>query len=85
MSATRQYEVRRCRGKTQEIAVFCEGGLDWPGGILLDGRFLHNDCVYSNSVSWMLLSSWVATQRYKIRLYRMKTQDVTVLSSGSLR
>ena len=85
MSATRQYKVRRCHIKTHEIAVFCGGGLDWPGGILLDGRFLHNHWVYSNSVSWRLLSSSVATQRYKVRLYRMKTQEVTVFCGGSLR
>ena len=85
MSATRQYKVRRCHIKAHEIAVFCGGGLDWPGGILLDGRFLHNHWVYSNSVSWRLLSSSVATQRYKVRLYRMKTQEVTVLCGGSLR
>ena len=85
MSATRQNKVLRCHIKTPEIAVFCGGGLDWPGGILLDGRFLHNHCVYSTSVSWRLLSSSVATQRYKVRLYRMKTQEVTVFCEGSLR
>ena len=85
MSATRQYKVRRCHIRTHEIAVFCGRGLDWPGGTLLDGRFLNNHCVYSNSVCWMLLGSSLATQRYKVRLYRMKTPEVTVFCGGSLR
>ena len=72
MSATRRYKVRLCHIKTHEIAVLCGGDLSSPGGILLDGRFLHNGWVYSNSVSWRLLGSTSATQRYEVRPYRMK-------------
>ena len=68
-----------------EIAGFCGGGVDWPGGILLDGRFLYNHWVYSNSVCWRLLGLSVATQRYKVRLYRMKTQEVSFFCGGNLR
>ena len=72
--------------KTQEVTVFCGGGINVnPGGILLDGRFLPNHEAYSNSVSWRLLGSEVATQRYKVRPYRMKTHEVTVFCGGSLR
>ena len=76
--------VRRCHIKTHEIAVFCGEDPDWPGGILLDRRSLHNHLVYSNFAFWRLLSSSVATQWYKVSLYRMQTQEVTVLSGGSL-
>ena len=50
----------------------------YPGGFSLNGRFLHNRCTDSNSVCWRLLGSSLATQRYKVRLYRMKTQEVMV-------
>ena len=85
-SATRRYKVRDCRIKTHEIAVFCGGGIKVnPGGILLDSRFLHNRCTDSNSDCGRLLGSISASQRYKVRPYRMKTQEVTVLCEGSLR
>ena len=85
-SATHRYKVRVCRIKTHEIAVFYERGINVnPGGILLNSRFLPNHCVYSNSVSRRLLGSSLATQRYKIRPYCMKSQEVTVFCEGSLR
>jgi len=83
MSATRWYKARLCHIKTHEIGVFCGGGLDSPGGILLDGRFLHNRWVYSNSVSWRLLGLSLATQWYMVCPYHMKTQEVADLCGGT--
>ena len=82
-SATRRYKVRVCRIKTHEIAVFYRGGIHVnPGGILLDGRFLHNRCTDSNSDYRRLLGLISASERYKVRLCRMKTQEVAVYSGG---
>ena len=81
--ATRQYKVRVCRIKAHEIAVFYGGGINVnPGGILLDGRFLHNRCTDSNSDFRRLLGLTSASQRYKVRLCRMKPQEVAVHSEG---
>ena len=82
-SATPRYKVRVCRIKTQEIAVFYGGSINVnPGGILLGGRFLHNRCTDSNSDSRRLLGLISASQRYKVRLHRMKAQEVAVHSGG---
>ena len=84
MSASRRYKVRLYRMKTQEVAVFYGGGHHVnPGGILLDGRFLHNHCPDSNSVCWRLLGRFSATQRYKVRPYAIKTDEVVVFCKGS--
>ena len=83
MPATRRYKVRVCRIKTHEIAVFYGGGINVnPGGILLDGRFLHNHCTDSNSDFRRLLGLISASQQYKVRLCRMETQEVAVRSGG---
>ena len=85
-SATRRYKVCDCRIKTHEIAVFCGGGINVnPGGILLNSRFLHNRCTDSDSDCGRLLGLISASQRYKVRHYRMKTLEVTVFCEGSLR
>ena len=52
------------------------GLISWR--ISLNGRFLNNGCTDSNSVCWRLLGSSLATQQYKVRPYRMKTQEVIV-------
>ena len=76
--------VRVCRIKTYEIAVFCGGGVNVnPGGILLDGRFLHNHFTESSSDCGRLLGLISALQRYKVRLSRIQTQEVAVQSGGS--
>ena len=83
-SGTRRYKVRVCRIKTHEIAVFYGGDINVnAGGTLLYGRLLHNRCTDSNSDFGRLLGLISASQRYKVRLYRMKTQEVTVHSGGS--
>ena len=69
--------------KTQEVPHFYGVGPDVNfGGILLDGRFLNNRFPDSNSVSWRLLGSFSASQRYKVRRCCMKPQDVTISCGG---
>lgn len=79
--ATWWQTVRPYCMKIEEVTGFCGGSLRWqyPGRILLNGRFLHNCCLYSNSVSWRLLGLSLATPQQKICAYRMKTQEVQVL------
>ena len=70
--------------KTQEVPVFYGGNHNVnPGGILLDCRLLHNCSSDSNSVSWRLLGSFLATQWYKVRPYAIKADEVVVLCGGS--
>ena len=82
-SATRRHKVCRWLLNTHEIAVFCRWGLDSPSRILLDDRFFQNCCSNSTSVFWKLFRSISASQQYKIRPYRMKTQEVTDSCGGS--
>jgi len=80
MLATRQYKVPLYRTKTHEVAVLCRGGQSSPGGILLDGCFLHNHWAYSNPVLWRLLGLIPATPRYNVCLYVVKTDGVIGLA-----
>jgi len=50
-----------------------------PGGILLDGRLLHDYLTDSSSVCGRLLGSTPATRREKVRLCGIKTQEIAVL------
>jgi len=50
----------------------------YPGGILLDSRFLHTGQTDFNSECGRLLGWSPATRWYKVRLCRMKTQEVMV-------
>jgi len=43
----------------------------------LDGRLLHNRCRDVDSVCGRLLGLMPAIQRYKVRLYRINTQEIT--------
>ena len=75
--ASQRYKVRLCRINTQEIAVFCREDLNCsPGDILLDGRLLHNRWTDFDAPCGRLLGSMPAFQRYKVRLCRIKTQEV---------
>jgi len=55
-----------------------------PGGILLDGRLLHDYLTDSNSVCGRLLGSTPATRRYKVRLCGIKAQEVAVFCGGGV-
>jgi len=55
-----------------------------PGGILLDGRLLHDRLTDFNSVCWTLLGSTPATHRYEVHRCRINTQDFAVFSGGGL-
>jgi len=55
-----------------------------PGGILLDGGFLHDRLTDFNSVCWTLLGSMPATHRYEVRHCRIKTQEIAVFCGGGV-
>jgi len=55
-----------------------------PGGILLDGRLLHDYLTDSNSVCRRLLGSTPATRRYKVRLCGIRTQQIAVFCGGGV-
>ena len=50
----------------------------------IDGRFLHNHGIDFESITWALLGSTLATRRYKVRLWRINTHEVTIYSAGGL-
>jgi len=83
--ATQWYRLRPCHIKTHEIAVFCAGCIRYQGGdILLDGRYLHNRWLDFDSVCGRLLGLTLAFQRYKVRLCRIKTQEIAVFCGEDL-
>jgi len=55
-----------------------------PGGILLDGRLLHDRLTDFNSVCWTLLGSTPATHRYEVSHCRIKTQGIAVFCGGGV-
>ena len=84
--ATQRYKVRLYRIKTEELAVFCGGGIRYQAGdILLDGRLLHNRWTDLDPVCGRLLVSMPAIQRYKVRLCRMRSQEFAVFCGGGIR
>ena len=90
MPASQQYKVCLCHIITQEIADFCGEDLFYgtsssPGGILLDGRLLHNHTADCNFVCGRVLGLMPASQRYKIRLCRIKAQEIAVFCGGCVR
>jgi len=86
MPATQWYKGRLCRIKAQEIAVFCGEDLySSPGDILLDGRYLHNRGTDFDALCGRLLGLTPASQRYNVRLCRIRTQEFTVFCGGYIR
>ena len=55
------------------------------GDILLDGGLLHNRWADFDSVCGRLLGSTPASQRYKVRLCRIRTQEIAVFCGGCIR
>jgi len=83
--ATQWYKVGPCHIKTHEIAVFGAGCIRYQAGdILLDGRYLHNEWLDCDSVCGRLLGLTPAFQLYKVRLCRIKTQEVAVFCGEDL-
>ena len=83
--ATQWYKVHPCHIKTHEIAVFCAGCIRYQAGdILLDSRYLHNRWFDFDSVCGRLLGLTPAFQRYKVRLCRIKTQEIAVFCGEDL-
>jgi len=84
--ATQRYKGRLCRIETQDIAVFCGEDLySSPGDILLDGRYLHNRLTEFDALCGRLLGLTPASQRYKVRLHRIGTQEFPVFCGGYIR
>jgi len=50
----------------------------------LNGGFLYNRRADFGSVTWASSGSTPATRRYKVRLYRINTHEVTIYSAGCL-
>jgi len=83
--AIQRYKVRLYRIKTQEIAVFCGEDLySSHGDILLDGRLLHNRWADLDALCGRLLALTPASQRYKVRLCRIRTQEIAVFCGEDL-
>jgi len=83
--ATQWYKVRSCHIRTHEIAVFCAGCIRYQAGdTLLGGRYLHDRWLDFDSVCGRLLGLTPAFQRYKVRLCRIKTQEVAVFCGEDL-
>jgi len=79
------YKVRLCRIKAQEFAIFGAGSIKYHAGdILLDGRLLHSHSTDFDSVCERLLVWMPAFQRYKVRLCRIKGQEVAVFCGEDL-
>jgi len=77
--ASQRYKVRLCRIEAHEFAVFCGGCIRYQAGdILLDGGYLHTRWTYFDSVCGRLLGLTPAFQRYKVRLWRIKAQEIAV-------
>ena len=75
--AMQWYKVRPCCIKTHEIAVFCAGCIRYQAGdILIDGRYLNNRSPGFDDLCGRLLGSTLASQRYRVRLCRIKTQEI---------
>ena len=85
MPATQWYKVRPCHIKTQEIAVFCGGWIQYQAGdILLNGRYLHSRWTDFDYVCSRVLGSMPATQWYKVRPCRIKTHELADPCEGCL-
>jgi len=83
--AIQRYKVRLYRIKTQEIAVFCGEDLySSHGDILLDGRLLHNRWADLDALCGWLLALTPASQRYRVRLCRIRTQEIAVFCGEDL-
>jgi len=86
MPAFQRYRVRLCRTKAHEFAVFCGGCIRYQAGdTLLDGGLPKNCWTESDSLCGRLLGSTPASQRYKVRLCRIKAQEFTVFCGGCIR
>ena len=84
-TAIQRYKVRLYRIKTQEIAVFCGEDLySSHGDILLDSKLLHNRWTDLDALCGRLLALTPASQRYKVRLCRIKTQEIAVVCGEDL-
>ena len=84
--AFQRYKGRLCRIKAQEFAVFCgEDPYSSPGDILLDGGLLYNRWTDLDDLCGRLLGLTPASQRYKVRLCRIETQEFAVFCGGYTR
>jgi len=86
MPAFQQYKVRLCHIRAQEVAVLCGEDLySSLGDILLNSRLLHSQWTDFDALCGALLGSMPASQRYKVRLCCMDTQESAVFCGGYIR
>jgi len=79
MPPSQRYKVRLCRIGTQEFPVFCGGFIrSQAGNVLLDGGLIHNRGTDLDALCGRLLGLTPAFQRYKVRLCRIKAQEIAV-------
>ena len=79
------YKVGLCHINTQEVAVFCGGCItSQAGDILLDGRLLHSRWTDFDTLCRRLLDLTPAFQLYKVRLCRIKAQEIAVFCGEDL-
>jgi len=80
------YKVHVCRIKGQEIALFCREDLySSSGGVLLDGRLLHNWSTYFAALCGKWLGLTPAFQRYKVRFCRIQTHEFSIFCRECIR
>ena len=83
--ATQWYKVRPCHIEPHKVAVFCAGCIRYQAGdTLLDGIYLHNRWWDFDSVCGRLSGLTPAFQLYKVRLCRIRTQEIAVFCGEDL-
>ena len=86
MPASQPYKVPLCRIKAHEFTGFCGGCIRYQAGdILLDGRLLHNRSTDLDALCGRLLGLTPASQRYMVRLCRIKAHEFAVFCGGCIR
>jgi len=84
--ASQRYMVGLCRIKPQESAVFWGGCIrSQARDTLRDGGLLHGPLTDLDALCGRLLGLMPASQRYKVRFCRIKTQEIAVFCGKCIR
>ena len=85
MPASQEHKVHLCRIRTQRFSVFSGEFIRYHAGdILLNGRLLHNHLTDFDTICGRLLDLTPAFQPYKVRLCRIKAQEIAVFCGEDL-